>query len=42
MNNGTPIPVYIGGGGAMEDKKKVPHHPFVEQEPSPLVDFPGP
>ena len=25
-----------------EDSKKVPHHPFVEQEPSPLVDFPGP
>ena len=35
MNNGTGIPVYIGGGGAAEDKKIVPHHPFLEQEPSP-------
>ena len=35
------IPVYIGGGGAVEDRKKVPCHPFVEQELGPLVNFPG-
>ena len=41
MNNGMHIPVYIGGGRTVEDKKKVPCHSFVEQEPSPLVDLPG-
>ena len=32
MNSGTHIPMYIGGGGAAEDRRKVPCHPFVEQE----------
>ena len=42
MNSGTCIPMYIGGGGAAEDRKKVPHHPFMEQEASHQVDFPRP
>ena len=37
MNNGTHIPVYIGGGGAAKDKMSVPCHTFMEQEASPLV-----
>ena len=24
------------GGGAVDSKKKMPHHPFVEQDPGPL------